>query len=54
MSGWKTWTAAIGMIAYGVGGAVAGMHDPAHAIELCLAGLATIGIGHKIEKHGVH
>lgn len=50
MTGWKTWTAAIGMILYGVGGLMAGQHGYDVAAGFVTAGLATIGIGHKIEK----
>lgn len=57
MGGWKTWTAAIGMIVTGAGliaTAVAGETvDPDKILEgaqLILAGLALIGLGHKLEK----
>lgn len=57
MTGWKTWAAAIGSIASGVGLIIAGLFaDPIDGAKigegwtLVLAGLAMIGIGHKIEK----
>jgi len=57
MAGWKTWLAAIGMIATGVGLVIGGfLADPQNwemvqnGITMILAGLALIGIGHKIEK----
>ena len=50
MKGWKTWLAAILMIAWGVGGWVAGIHTPDIAIGFVTAGLAAIGIGHKIDR----
>lgn len=59
MTGWKTWTAAIGSIASGIGLIIAGLiSDPIDGTKigegwtLILAGLALVGIGHKIEKSG--
>ena len=57
-SGWKTYVAGFGMILVGVGGIalhVSGSDssftlDFNQGIELLLAGLAVIGIGHKVEK----
>lgn len=50
MTGWKTWVAGLGMIGWGIGGAVAGMHSPDEAMQICLQGMAVLGVGHKIEK----
>ena len=57
MTGWKTWAAAIGLMLSGLGLALAGVvADPmdftkiAEGWTLIMAGLAAIGIGHKIEK----
>lgn len=55
MKGWKTWAAALGMIFTGlaqIANAVINEGDASvnSGIELILAGLALIGIGHKIEK----
>lgn len=60
MGGWKTWAAGIGMILTGAGLALKAVTAPEDAepgqlmdgIQLALAGLATIGIGHKVEKAG--
>ena len=52
MGGWKTWTAAILSIGYGVGGFMAGMHGPDTMMQGVVTGLGLIGIGHKIEKYG--
>lgn len=50
MTGWKTWTAGIGMIVWGVTGAIAGMHTPDEAASICLQGVAVLGLGHKLDK----
>ena len=57
MTGWKTWTAAIGLIASGVGMILTGFASDPINFELIaagwgsiMAGLALVGIGHKIEK----
>ena len=50
MTGWKTWVAGLGMIGYGIGGAVAGMHTPDQAMQICLQGMAVLGLGHKLDK----
>jgi len=57
MKGWKTWVAGIGTILTGVGQlamALSGQGDVDFnsAITTITAGLAIIGIGHKIEKTG--
>lgn len=52
MSGWKTWTAAIGSILWGIGGYLAGVHGPDETATFVTGGFALIGIGHKIEKLG--
>lgn len=61
MSGWKTWAAGIGMILFGLGMVGKGIAaDPVSqddikaGAESVLAGLAILGIGHKIEKSGVN
>lgn len=57
MGGWKTWAAAIGMILAGAGLITTGsLADPVdvdkilEGAQMILAGLALIGIGHKLEK----
>lgn len=57
MSGWKTWAAGLGaifaglsMIAMAVGGTGDGSVN--EGIEMVVAGLAVLGLGHKIEKAG--
>jgi len=57
MTGWKTWVAAIGLIASGVGMIATGFVADPMDFELIvagwgsiMAGLALVGIGHKIEK----
>ena len=63
MSGWKTKTAATGMILMGLGTMIAGVMEfldgvPTGAEKvqvgffMVTGGLATMGIGHKIEKAG--
>lgn len=58
MKGWKTWLAALGMFATGVGLAVSAiLSDPidgqklTEGITLMAGALGLVGIGHKIEKH---
>lgn len=50
MTGWKTLSAGIGAIAYGIGGVVAGLHDANTAVSYVLSGLVALGIGHKLDK----
>jgi len=57
LTGWKTWVAAIGGMAAGVAKmASSAVSDPLDAngvyegFIIFLAGLAALGIGHKIEK----
>ena len=50
MSGWKTYVAAVGTAVLGVAAIMAG--DVTGGIQQIIAGLALIGIGHKIEKSG--
>lgn len=54
MSGWKTWAAGIGMILAGLGqvgmALGGGDGDMNSGVQTILAGLAIIGIGHKVEK----
>ena len=55
MSGWKTWAAGIGMILAGIAQGLMsisgqGEGDITSAIQTVTAGLAVIGIGHKIDK----
>lgn len=38
MKGYKTWLAAMGAIAYGIGGFIVDSHGPDEAIKLILAG----------------
>ena len=58
MGGWKTWVAGLGTIFGGlamIAGALADGIDPDkiwQGFQMILAGLAIIGIGHKIEKAG--
>ena len=58
MHGWKTWVAAIGMIATGVSVLISGVlaegvdaEKVKEGIMIIFAGLAMVGIGHKIEKN---
>ncbi len=58
MGGWKTWVSAIGLILTGLGlVASAFASEPLDVARLTegvttiMAGLAVIGIGHKIEKN---
>lgn len=50
MSGWKTISAGIITIAYGI--VVQGIYNQnwTTALELVLAGLAILGLGHKLDK----
>ena len=50
MTGWKTWTAGILAILYGVGVLGIYQNDWNAAVEMILFGLGLLGIGHKIEK----
>lgn len=50
MLGWKTWVAGIGSILWGIIGAIVGVHSWTEVPNYILAGLAALGIGHKIEK----
>jgi hypothetical protein len=59
MKGWKTWAAAIGAFATGISMIIAGVSGDAidpnkiwEGILVCAGALATVGIGHKIEKLG--
>jgi hypothetical protein len=52
MKGWKTWLAAAISIIYGVGGWITDLHGPDKMVAFVTAGLALVGIGHKIEKMG--
>ncbi|WP_447978099.1 hypothetical protein [Candidatus Nitrospira bockiana] len=52
MKGWKTWVAAVGAIAWGVGGLLGGVHDADVAMGFVTTGLGLVGIGHKLEKLG--
>lgn len=58
MGGWKTWVAGIGTICTGLGMIAAGVTAEPMDLDLIvkgvttvMAGLAIIGIGHKIEKN---
>ncbi len=50
MSGWKTVSAGLLTIVYGIAGTVVGLHDPATGFQYVVAGLAVLGIGHKLDK----
>lgn len=52
MTGWKTWAAAIGSAAWGIGGYLGGVHDLDVAVGFVTGGLSLVGIGHKLEKIG--
>jgi len=52
ISGWKTKTAALLSVAYGVIGIVCGLHDASTGAQFVVQGLGLLGIGHKIEKAG--
>ena len=52
MGGWKTWAAAGLSIVYGVVGFVLGLHDSSSMMGFVTAGLALVGLGHKIDKSG--
>lgn len=50
MTGWKTLTAGILSILYGIGGYISGLHDIQTCLTFVLSGLALLGIGHKLDK----
>lgn len=50
MTGWKTLLSGIGSIVFGIIQIVTG--NTTEGIQFILAGLAILGIGHKIEKSG--
>lgn len=50
MTGWKTMTAGVGMVLYGIAGALAGYHGLDQAVTYVMQGLAVLGIGHKLDK----
>ena len=57
MKGWKTWTAALGLMLAGAGKALqaltAEIPEPGalmEGVQLVLSGLALVGLGHKLEK----
>lgn len=56
MSGWKTWAAGIGTILLGLSQVAMALGAPEAGttinggVQTVLAGLAVIGIGHKLEK----
>lgn len=50
MKGWKTWLAAGASVVYGIGGWIGGLHDADQASQFVIAGLALVGIGHKLDK----
>jgi len=49
-NGWVTAIGAIGLIMYGVGGIITGNLDVDTATPFILGGLATLGLGNKLEK----
>jgi hypothetical protein len=60
MGGWKTWVAAIGLIASGIGMIATGFVAEPMNFDMIvagwgsiMAGLALVGIGHKLEKNKV-
>jgi len=59
MKGWKTWSAAFGLFASGMGMIYFGIKEPSSkeimvgmGIQCILMGGGLIGIGHKVEKSG--
>lgn len=50
MKGWKTLTAGLLSIGYGVVGYALGIHDASKMMELLIAGLGIVGLGHKLDK----
>jgi hypothetical protein len=50
MKGWKTRTAAVLAILYGVAGALLGLHDWDAAMGFAINGLGLVGLGHKIDR----
>lgn len=57
MGGWKTWAAGIGQILGGASLMLAGITSDPVSVDkiaagwaMCMLGLGTIGIGHKVEK----
>lgn len=52
MNGWKTKTAALLSIIYGIAGLFLGLHEPAAAMQFVIQGVGLLGLGHKIEKAG--
>ncbi len=49
LNGMKTYISAMGLIMYAVGGWVAGKLDFSESIPLVFAGLATMGLRHRVE-----
>lgn len=52
MTGWKTKSAAILSILYGLAGWALGLHDMDTGMQFTINGMALLGVGHKIEKAG--
>ncbi|MGI2326115.1 MULTISPECIES: hypothetical protein [Methylococcus] len=50
MTGWKTKTAAIVSVAYGLLGWLLGLHGADIAMQFIVQGIGIAGVGHKIEK----
>jgi len=50
MTGWKTWTAGILSIAWGLVGYLVDAHTADTAVGFVSGGFGILGIGHKIEK----
>jgi hypothetical protein len=50
MKGWKLWLSAGLSVGYGVAGYFFDLHDATTAVGFVNAGIASVGIGHKIEK----
>lgn len=53
MTGWKTKTAAIVSVIYGLLGWLLGLHGADIAMQFIVQGIGIAGVGHKIEKAGI-
>lgn len=50
MTGWKSWTAGLLAIGYGIGGLLLGVHDIDQAMTSVVTGLGILGIAHKVDR----
>ena len=50
LSGYKTYIAALALLAYAIGGWISGKVDPNQAYLSIVAALGMLGIGHKLDR----